>query len=173
MPPTSEFVQNKTISEEAFMPAESDTAPYSTLFKAALVAVRDWVRNQPFVGPSAQRFGECDSDEVGRIARDLGLSRTELKQMAKLDPDAANLLLARLDALHLDAEGLAKAEPAVMRDLQRLCSLCASKGRCQRDLVHDSENPVWREYCPNEDTLIALQSGQAADKAKSLEAKGE
>ena len=97
------------------------------------------------------------------MAQDLGLSRDELHQMARMRPDAASLLLKRLEKLHLDAKALAIGEPAVMRDLQRLCSMCASKGQCQRDLARGSEDTSWRDYCPNEDTLIALQRDAGVD----------
>jgi hypothetical protein len=63
-----------------------------------------------------------------------------------------------MDALHLDADALAKSEPSTMRDLQRLCSSCVSKKRCQRDLLLVPDDPMWRHYCPNADTLDALQS---------------
>jgi hypothetical protein len=146
----------KKSGEEAFMSAGSNTDQYPN-FKSVFSAMYDWVRNRTLARQFAQRFDECDSNEVGRIARDLGLSRDELSHMARLGPDAANLLLKRLDALHLDAKALTRDEPGVMRDLQRLCSMCASKKQCQKDLEFDGENPVWRDYCPNEDTLVALR----------------
>jgi hypothetical protein len=43
-----------------------------------------------------------------------------------------------------------------LRDLQRACSLCASKRRCKRDLARKSTDPGWQQYCPNASTLHAL-----------------
>jgi hypothetical protein len=77
--------------------------------------------------------------------------------MSKLKPDAAKLLLDRMAALHLDPGTLAKSDSSTMRDLQRLCSNCASKKRCQRDLIRHRDDPVWRQYCPNAGTLDALE----------------
>ncbi|MEJ2376453.1 MAG: hypothetical protein P8Y71_13900 [Pseudolabrys sp.] len=90
------------------------------------------------------------------MANDLQLLPAQLRGMARRGPEAADLLLVRMKALHLDAEKLAKGEPAVMHDLQRACSLCRTKRRCRRELARDPENPVWREHCLNEDTLLAL-----------------
>jgi hypothetical protein len=104
---------------------------------------------------------QCDSHEIANIAKDAGLSPNDLRRMAKLGPDAAKLLWNRMEALHLDAEAICKSEPAMMRDLQRLCSNCASKKRCQRDLIHDPNDPAWRQYCPNAFTLEVLQSEAA------------
>jgi positive regulator of sigma E activity len=47
-------------------------------------------------------------------------------------------------------------EPHVMRDLQRACTLCASKRRCGRDLAANPSGPAWEAYCPNASTLHAL-----------------
>ena len=47
-------------------------------------------------------------------------------------------------------------------DLREMMNLgCGSKKQCQRDLARDPENPVWRQYCPNEGTLVALQGSAA------------
>jgi hypothetical protein len=92
------------------------------------------------------------------MAREAGLTPRELARMSELRPDAAKLLPQRMAALHLDPEALAKNDPSTMRDLQRLCSSCASKKRCQRELISYSYDPAWRQYCPNSGTLEALQS---------------
>jgi hypothetical protein len=133
------------------------------VFKSAFLAMRVWLHSWNPARQNARSLDDCDSNEIDRIAQDLGLSRDELRQMARLRPDAAKLLLKRLEKLHLDAKNLAMTEPAVMRDLQRLCSLCVSKGQCQRDFARGGEDPSWRDYCPNENTLIALQQGAGID----------
>jgi hypothetical protein len=81
--------------------------------------------------------------------------------MAELGPDAAQQLLDRMAVLHLDADALTKREPATMRDMQRLCSSCASKKRCQLDLMLIPNDPAWQHYCPNAGTLDAVQSEAA------------
>jgi len=108
-----------------------------------------------------QQFDGTDSYELTRIAKDVGLSPSELRQMAKLGPNAVKQLLDRMAALRLDPEVIAKTAPITMRDLQRLCSACARKKLCQRDLILDRDDPVWRQYCPNAGTLGALQSDDA------------
>ena len=134
------------------MLAPSPFNPYP-IFDSIIAAFRDWVRN----GRLNLRLDECDSYEVARMARDVGLSPNELRRMSKLKPDAAKLLLDRMAALRLDPGTLTKNDPSTMHDLQRLCSNCASKKRCQRDLVGHRDDPVWRQYCPNAGTLEALQ----------------
>ncbi len=108
----------------------------------------------------ATRIGLGDlagaGSEAQNIARDVGLSTTELYALAREHPDAADQLQQRLAALHLDPDALAPNE-AVLRDLERTCSLCGAKRRCERDLARSPDDPVWQTYCPNADTLQALQ----------------
>jgi len=132
--------------------------------KSFVGAFRDWVRHRRLISQCRQRLALCDNSEIERIAHDVGLSSNELRRMAKLGPDAAKELLERMDALHLDADAVAKNEPATMRDLQRLCSNCLSKKRCQRDLVLTPNSPIWHQYCPNADTLDELQREAANDR---------
>jgi hypothetical protein len=34
--------------------------------------------------------------------------------------------------------------------------MCKSHGRCARDLARDANDPAWESYCPNCQTLEAL-----------------
>ncbi len=96
------------------------------------------------------------SSEVKRVAHDLALTPGELRVIAAKRPDAADLLPHRLAALDLDPRTLAVTEGVVLRDLQRLCTICESKGRCARDLADDTLSSDWRDYCPNAETLKSL-----------------
>jgi hypothetical protein len=136
-----------------FVPSPVETFPS---LNSVMVAYCNWVRKRKLIRQCRLRLNECDSYEVARIAKEVGLSPSELCSMARLGPDAARLLLDRMTALSLDAEVVAKNEPSTMRDLQRLCSSCESKKRCKHDLERD--DPDWRQYCPNSGTLAALQS---------------
>jgi hypothetical protein len=131
------------------------------VFDSMIAAVGDWVRKRRLMNQCRQRLDECDSQQIAQIATEVGLSPNELRRMAKLGPDAAKLVLERMAALHLDAEAIAKSEPGTMRDLQRLCSTCASKKQCQFDVLLVPDDPKWWRYCPNAGTLEALQSEAA------------
>ena len=139
------------------MLASNPVTPNS-VFGSAIVAFRDWVRKRRMIRQYRHRLDGCDQNEIARIARDVGLSSNELREMAEHGPDAAKLMLERMAVLHLDAAALAKSEPSTMRDMQRLCSICASKKRCQLDLILIPNDPAWRHYCPNVGTLDAVQS---------------
>ena len=130
-------------------------------FGSLIAAFREWVRQRRLLSQCRRRLETCDNNEIERIAHDVGLSAGELHQLAVRGPDAAKLLFERLSALNLDADALAKSDASTMRDLQRLCSSCVSKKRCQLDLMLVPDDPHWRQYCPNAGTLDAVRSEAA------------
>ena len=96
------------------------------------------------------------------MASDLGLSTGELKSLAAKWPDAADPLRKMLVGLGVDPNALAKADPAVMRDLQRLCVACDHKRRCRLELAKGTAAAHFHEFCPNAYTLDALFAQEAA-----------
>lgn len=98
-------------------------------------------------------FDNCDSAEMRRIARDLGMSVSELRVLDGRDKNAADLLRRRLNSLNLDSVTI---EPAVMRDMQRCCSQCGSKTLCVHELEDRPKEASWPTYCLNEQTIGAL-----------------
>jgi len=99
-----------------------------------------------------------DPMEKDQIARDIGVSSTELCQLAKSGTDAADLLEQRMAALDLDPKEVARVSPATMRDLERVCTFCKKHRRCARDLARNASDPVWKEYCPNLEPLTSLDA---------------
>jgi hypothetical protein len=128
-------------------------------FEAIFQWCRDWTR-----GSSV--FECCTEDEVEHIAKDIGVSVSELHKLASLGPEAADLLQCRMSALDLDPEEVSRTEPRTFQDLQRVCTLCDDHRRCARDLSRDSAIPAWKDYCPNAETLMALSAMPWAARAK-------
>ena len=121
--------------------------------KSMLAWCRAW-----FKRGSESDFGCCAEAEIERMARDVRLSVSELRALARKGPKAADLLQRRLAALGLDPTEVARLEPAAFRDLQRVCAMCKSHRRCARDFAHDAPLPAWESYCPNAETLAALSA---------------
>ncbi len=122
-------------------------------FGAILQWWRDWATSGP--EPELKCFGDA---EVERIAKDVGVSASELRTLAMFGPEAADLLLRRMAALDLDRNEIARIEPQTFQDLQRVCVMCEHHRRCARDFAHDPASEAWKEYCPNAATLIALNA---------------
>jgi len=98
----------------------------------------------------------CDAISREKIAIDLGVSPGELDQLIRRGPHAADELPKMMAAIGLDAKAIARAQPLVMRDLERVCVLCERKDQCDRDLAAGTAAQHYKEYCANADTLATL-----------------
>lgn len=127
-------------------------------------AMTAWWRNWRAARESVGELDGCGT-ELTRIARDIGLAPGELYTIAAKRPDSADPLRRRLEALHVDPAALRRDDPLVMRDLERVCSVCGSRRRCERDLARFPEDAAWREYCPNAMTIDALGSEPKAKQS--------
>lgn len=124
--------------------------------RSALEMVQHWWQQWTSNGPALANPSCSAENEVQRIATDIGMSVAELRELAKLGPKSAELLLRRMTALDLDRKEVAQVQPQTFRDLQRICTLCESHRQCARDLLRDARDPGWEGYCPNVATLKTL-----------------
>lgn len=96
-----------------------------------------------------------DQREIGVIARELNLSKAELAALILKPSGSLQSLTRRLSHAGLAEDDVEASHGDVLRDLRRVCSQCASKARCARDLNH-ARQATPAKYCPNEQTLRAL-----------------
>ncbi len=144
------------------MPNRGKPEPKVPLVEGALIAIAQWVtKYRMAVGA---HLGPCEPDEVRQTASDLGLAVTQMRALMTKGPGAADLLQQMLVALHVDPGNLAKANPAVLRDLQRLCISCANKTQCAHELDVGTAGEHFRDFCPNAFTLEALFSAKRPAK---------
>ena len=71
-----------------------------------------------------------------------------------------DLLLMRMEALQLDLGDVKRIETTVFHDLAVACTNCASKDRCEHNLVDLSAGTIrenWEKYCPNGAILNAMR----------------
>ncbi len=145
------------------MPNRDSTQPHYPVLDLVLNSIADWVNNYRYTVGAGGGLGRCDRDEVAQIASDIGISAGELQELSRKGPGSADLLLKMLSALGVDPKALSDKEPLVMRDLQRLCTTCADKGRCSHELADGTAKVHFHEFCPNAFTIDAL----LADKDKT------
>jgi hypothetical protein len=124
--------------------------------QSVLKSIAQWIRKYCHARNNYNDLVNCDANEFAGIARDVRLSLSELAELAKNGPDAADLLRELLDVLGLDQKALERDEPLVIRDLQRLCTTCREKRQCRFDLANGIMADNFRDYCPNAFTLDAL-----------------
>lgn len=105
---------------------------------------------------ATREIDTLDNAEVSRMARDLGMSSSDLRALDSSDCKEAGELPRRLNVLGLRHKALETGSLATIRDMQRVCSFCESKGTCQADLDNRPEDPRWEKYCPNAATMHEL-----------------
>ena len=125
-----------------------------SLTKAVSQWWREWIRR----GSARFELKCCGEEEVERMAKDIGVSPSELRRLANLGPDSADLLLRRMAALDLDRNEVSRTESRTFQDLQRVCTMCNHHRRCRGDLARDADDLAWHDYCPNASTLMALNA---------------
>ena len=64
---------------------------------------------------------EMDAANFGQIAGELRMSSADLEALVRQGPHAADELPKMLTALGIDQEALARTEPLVLRDMERVC----------------------------------------------------
>lgn len=141
---------------------QPDSTNAHPVIDSVIAPLAAWWRRQRSIHQNQENLDAFSPEEVARIAQDVGLAPSELRSLAAYCSDAADLLDRRLGVAGLDPKALAHTVPNELRDMERLCTLCRSKGRCARDLAADPDDPVWRQYCPNEATITKLAANARA-----------
>ncbi len=132
-----------------------------------LGAVARWWHN--WRNSKLREVEALSGEDLDQIAKDIGVSVFELKTLMRHPEDDARLLHRRMAALHIDPGKISWLGGAVLKDMERACSLCESRTACLRDLARNPDgiaNGAWHDYCPNAATLEAM----AAVNASSAEA---
>jgi hypothetical protein len=112
----------------------------------------DWLKHRREI---AERC-DCDPAQYALIARELGVTVDELDDIVRRGRHAADELPKMMAALNLDAAAIERAQPMVMRDMERVCAQCEHKRRCDADLAAGTAAQEYADYCGNALTLDAL-----------------
>ena len=127
---------------------------------------RRWIARRADQLLETARLG---SDNLEYLTHDLKAADSDLCTVAGGHGD--DLLRRHMLALDLDSYELAVSDPALLRHLQRCCSLCESREDCASDLARASTDRAWqgrddwRDYCENALVLEMLMALQSRSKA--------
>jgi hypothetical protein len=105
---------------------------------------------------------QLDRADFDRIAQDLRIAPDDLEDLVRHGKHAADELPKMLEQLGISAEGLGRAHPLLLRDMERVCALCSHKGQCDRELADGTAAENYHGYCANASTL---ESFDRADHA--------
>ncbi|KIZ47915.1 MULTISPECIES: hypothetical protein [Rhodopseudomonas] len=120
----------------------------------------DWLRHRREISEMCQ----FDAAEYSRIAHDLGVTASDLDDLVRQGPHQVEELPQLLKVLGIDEHALARAQPLVMRDLERVCALCRHKSECDHDIADGSLAEHYESYCGNKVTLNALEAEAHRDQ---------
>jgi hypothetical protein len=120
--------------------------------------IADWWHDWRHGAARSLELNDCSDFDTDRMARDLGLTASELQRVVHRGRRAADLLLCRMAALDLNPQEVDQIDRATFLDLERVCTNCDCKGRCKRDLARRADDAVWENYCPNVATLKMLNA---------------
>src|SRR5207249_2160439 len=90
----------------------------------------DWLKHRRDI----REMRELDGGEFTRIAHELRVTPGDLGTFIRQGPHATDELPKLLKALGIDEKALARSQPLVLRDMERVCSSCLRKAQCDADL---------------------------------------
>lgn len=121
-------------------------------------AFSDWLKRRRELNELCQ----IERGEFDRIAHDLRVTPADLDELVRQGPHAADELPKMLKALGIDEAALARTEPLVLRDMERVCAMCQRKRQCDHDLAAGTAAAHYEDYCANAPTIDQL--GQTATR---------
>jgi len=131
------------------MNAEGKSYP---IVESLIARFSDWLNHRR----ELSEIRQMDRTDFDRIAGDLKLSRDDLERLVRQGPHAADELPKMLRELGVDEESLARTEPLLLRDMERVCAMCRNKTQCHRDLAAGTANEHYEQYCLNASTIDGL-----------------
>ena len=123
-----------------------------SVFERLTHTFNDWLNHRRELNEMRQ----LNPVEFERIAHDLQVSPADLNELVNQGPHAADELPKLLAALGIKADDLARIEPVVLHDMERVCALCGHKRECDHDLAAGTSAEHYQEYCANASTIADL-----------------
>lgn len=96
---------------------------------------------------------QLDRADFDRIANDLRIAPDDLEELVRHGKHAADELPKMLEQLGINAEGLGRAQPLLLRE-----------GQCDRDLASGTAAENYHGYCANASTLESLDRADLASR---------
>lgn len=112
----------------------------------------DWLKHRR----ELSEIRQMNRADIEAIATDLRVSPDDLDRLIDAGPHGADEMPQMLQALGIDAQKLAQAQPLMVRDMQRVCALCRDKAQCHGDIAAGKAAEHYKEYCPNAPSIDSL-----------------
>jgi hypothetical protein len=116
----------------------------------------DWLKHRQ----GLREMREMDGGEFTRIAHELCVTPADLDTFIRQGAHATDELPKLLKTLGIDEKALARSQPLVLRDMERVCASCIRKAQCDEDLGAGTSDQHYEEYCLNAPTIDALDQNR-------------
>lgn len=113
--------------------------------EAIVASIRNWLDRTNL----RRSMAGMDGHDREQVLAECGLSRSDLDRLARMPLFSEDLLSPLMRTIGLDPEEIGATEPALMRDLQRVCMACHNRRRCRRSVKHGHAAALYRTFCPN------------------------
>jgi hypothetical protein len=134
---------------ESVMLSNNPTQPQFPAVKIVVEAVADWIKRYREAIKCEKELARVDPEQIAAMAKDLGITTVQLRELASKGPESTKLLKRLLMALDTDPKRLEQIDPRVARDMLWLCFNCSEKSRCRHELSAGTAAQTFREFCPN------------------------
>lgn len=123
--------------------------PHYPAVKMIVETVADWIRRYRDAVDREKELANIDPTQIAAMAKDIGITTVQLRELARKGPEATELLKRLLIALDVDPKKLDDIDPRVARDMHWLCFNCSNKSRCKHELSGGTAAQTFRNFCPN------------------------
>lgn len=134
---------------EDIMLSHEDQQPHYPAVKMIIETVADWIKRYRDAINREKELAEMDPTQIAAIAKDLGITTVQLRELAGKGPEATQLLRTLLLALGVDPKKLDDIDPRVARDMHWLCFNCSNQSRCKHELSTGTAAQTFHDFCPN------------------------
>ncbi len=96
-------------------------------------------------------FSQLDGQELDRALADVGMSRADMSTLFRKSGGHRRLMGRMMAHYGVDHDTAAPKYWAALRDAERVCAECRTRGRCKRWFAWGRANDAPRIFCPNAD----------------------
>ncbi|MDH2346580.1 DUF6455 family protein [Bradyrhizobium sp. SSUT77] len=121
-------------------------------------SVASWLKHRR----ELNEIRQLDRADFDRIAQDLRIAPDDLEELVRHGRHAADELPKMLEQLGINAEALGRAQPLLLRNMERVCALCSHKAQCDRELADGTAAENYHGFCANASTLESLDRADHA-----------
>ena len=122
-----------------------------------LTKALDWIKARVSQG---NELAAMSRDDMRYLASDLGISETDLRDLAPRVADNSVLMDKMMRARGLDPDAVRYAFSGLMREMEVTCSRCREAGTCRRELGSGTAALYSHDFCPNAEAMDDLRQAR-------------